>query len=308
MKKLTAIIALAFVLTACAKTETPTGASPPTETTSSETTTSETTTISEEDMKYMLTGAYGETLDLREANEIYYPKWNDELKNEEKVILTVEEALTANWYIVGYNSFCYAAKPSGICYSTVDNPDMFEYEEGFPHLKEDISYEYKFERVNVGETYSGLTVKEANYAFSVQSGNFSELVYSGMLYEGEMTMSGYATCSLMSEGYMLEGDIYFYPEKSPNIPFLTKPHTSLGLNWLGSDIDNLEDRLWFYSDTGYMSLGSVFDEKYAGINIPTDGSIFRVTVTIRNLTQGYSETNFVPERAEKSEVLKISVD
>jgi|GEM_PF-6769662 len=303
MKKIISIIALSVILTACAKTEPP---KPVIETTAAAPKTAAITF--EKDDKYEITGAYGETLDLREADKFYYTKFNEETKESEEIPLTLDEAINADYYIVEFNGFCYAAKPSGICYSVIDNPDMFEYVDGRPRIKQEIAHEYKFERVNVGETYSGFTVKEANYIFSVQSGNFSELIYSGMFYEGEATMNGYATCALMSEGYMLAGNIYFYPENSPDIPTVTNPKASLDLNWLASDINNYEDFTWFYSDGGFTSLGSVTDEKYRDVDIPTDGSIFRITATIRNLDTGYSDVSYVPERAEKSECLKIIVD
>jgi len=314
MKKMTAAIALCVILAACAKSEPPPPVPntpetpPPAETAASSSETAAPPIISEADKKYIITGAYGETLDLREADKIYTPKWNEELGDSEKIALTADEAVDASYCVVEFNSFCYAAKPSGVFYSTIDNPDMFEYEDGRPRFKQEIQHEYKFERVNVGETCSGLTVKEANYIISVQNGSINELVYSGMFYEGEITMSGYATCAIMSGGYLTAGNIYFYPENSPNIPDIVNPRASLGLQWLVNDIDNFEDCTWFYTDGSFENLGSAFDEKYKGLDIPTDGSVFRVTATIRNLNPGCSDANYVPERTGKSEVIKISLD
>jgi len=306
MIKYITITALCVLLTACANSETPAPipeTPPPAENTASSekttTVTSETAAISEADKKYFVTGAYGETLDLREAERISY--WDGE--KEEDVELTPDEAAEKSEYIVSFNGFCYAAKSSGISYNSFDNPEMFSINPDDPFqtaLKDDIQYAYEYKRVNVGDKFGGLTVTDALYSLSIANGKVYEHRTSEITFDGEITLTGYIECSVSRAMYMEPGYLFFYPDviTTEDLPVVVNPNAAMSVRLVGTAYDEEKADGWDFTNVLYycgdsgMFFGSIFDDIYKSMDlsdIPTDGSLTYVSVTMKDLSVRYSE-------------------
>jgi len=303
MKKTVLIITLAFMsMAACSGNgeTTPTSQLPPPETTTSTAapvtdTSATTTTISAEDAKYMIKGAFGETLDLRDAVSITY--YNAE--TNEQIALTPDEAIAYEGsYNVFFGDFVYAAKSAGIFLTTVDDPDMFEYETDpnkpqIAWIKKDVPHKYKYERVYVGDKAAGLTAKEAEYWLEVK-GNNTDFCGSSMAYDGEATIDGYLFVFPEDGTYFTTGDMEFIPDArtfgdlpminggDPNhLPLQTYRFAPI---W-GADAE------FCYTDIEYINVGSMRDEKYKNTDfgmIPIEdyGKAIHVSVTFKDLVVG----------------------
>jgi len=309
MKK-TCILLAILVLSACANSETPAPipeTPPPAEntsssenTTASETVTfvtSETTALSEEDMKYMIKGAYGETLDLREAS----------------AVTDIDGG-----YVAEFNGFSYAAKSAGIFYTETDDPEKFNFETDpmlpkFAWLKEEerVTHDYEYVRVNVGDKFGGLTVEQADYSVKVADG-VTEIVKSEILYGGEITLIGYICAAAGDDTYIMRGETDFMPDSRGfgDLPVIMRnvleddsPLFNVGNAPLWAD-----KRESIYTDVDSFYLGTLLDEEYKNADL-SDIPYFipaYAKVTLKNLNiRYYTENNL--RNMNKAEIVSVKL-
>jgi len=229
--------------------------------------------ISEEDNKYMVTGAFGERLDLRDADEIEC--YGDDLP----FVGTPDDALLCGMYRASYRGFAYAAKSAGIFYTTVDNPEKFTQKSGNANsydFNENIPREYKYFRVKNGDKFGGLTVEKTSYSFYMFNGKIDMPVVI-ISYDGEVTMKGYIVDT--------DGDLTFVPDAGTigDLPAVTelaplRCDNFDGVSSLSSDS--------CYSDVRSIYLGSIglFYKDTDFSDVPFGDGY--VTVTLKDLLIG----------------------
>lgn len=101
--------------------------------------------------------------------------------------------------------FTYLAEPTGICFNSRDNGDIFNADElTFDGVPQNAPSEYK--RYDIGDAICGMTLTAANTAFSYGGVDscYAEL-------EGSVTMTGYVSIAPEDEYGIDEGDIFFVP-------------------------------------------------------------------------------------------------
>jgi len=265
-KPITPIIAfiLAIALTACAKTNTPPETSspttpPPTDTTSS---------------------AESETTDTSVTGETDEGIYIDYLG----VKIDVSEYKHDDMYYGSYEDYTYARKPTGVSFNSVDNPDFYDPET--MELKVDYPEVNPIEKVKLGDKFGTLTATNTQFYFQRGIGgdnNIWQECASIIDYEGDITLKGYVFTATVSEGYDTKGDIFFIPDSDlvKDIPFPVRYYNYNPCFYQINDGDFV-----IYTDSPYMTLGSLLDEAYAKIDlsaIPDDGTAKYAEITLNGL-------------------------
>ncbi|MCM1164673.1 MAG: hypothetical protein NC299_00880 [Lachnospiraceae bacterium] len=201
------------------------------------------------------------------------------------------------------DGFVYLAEPSGVCRTSYDDADVFDGESlRFTDVSETPKKDYK--RVSVGETFCGLTLKQAEVNFahgldsteytlgdgSVKLGSelgFPEIYFMGGMaaFEGEATMTGYMCAAPEDEYNVAEGDIIFVPSgcecTMPVMGYRFDPDVGTAhfprINTRGG--------MYWENEYGYVYLGNaVYGEVSADVSaLPEDGSFVKVSVTVDNI-------------------------
>jgi len=145
--------------------------------------------------------------------------------------------------------------------------------------------------VNKGDSIGGLTCTDAYAEYFLNKNNAYDfprfaLVGSSVGFEGEFEVSGYIDRFDGNEGYVEEGELYFYP-----------------------DVDGWQGLPVIYGDTTYrtyilkddslefapfrISLGTIYD--YSAIDLERDipqGSSVHMDLVLKDLQLSYANTNF----------------
>jgi len=268
-KPTTPIIAfiLALALTAYDKTATSPETSspttpPPTDTTSSAESETSDTSVKKEETEEKDEGIYIDYLGVK---------------------IDVSEYKHDDMYYGSYEDYTYARKSTGISFNSIDNPDFYDPET--MELKVDYPEVKPIEKVKIGDKFGTLTVTKTQFYFQRGIGgdnNIWQECASIVDYEGDITFKGYVSVTTVAEGYSEKGDISFLPDSVffKDIPFPVNANTQ-PLFYYYNNGD-----LIIYSDSPYMSLGSLYDEAYAKIDlsaIPNDGTAKHIEITLTGL-------------------------
>lgn len=269
MKKLTTpviTLTLALALTACAKTGAPPDPQtpppttpPPTDTTSSATSTA--TSDTEEIGEGIYIDYFGEKIDIsgyKQDNDMYYGSYED---------------------------YTYARKPTGFGFNSIDNPGFYDPET--MELKVDYPETNPIEKIKIGDKFGTLTVTKTQFYFqrgrNANDNTIWQECASFVEYEGDITLKGYVFTATASEGYDTKGDIFFIPDSNlvKDIPFPVYAYNNKPCFYQINDSD-----LVIYTDSPYMTLGSLLDEAYARIDlsaIPDDGTAKYIEIALTGL-------------------------
>lgn len=214
---------------------------------------------------------------------------------------TPEDFSIDNFSGVVCNGFVYLAEPSGICRTNYDNADVFDSEAiRFTDISEMPKKDYK--RANVGDTFGGLTLIDAQINFahgldeteytlgdgSVKYGSelgFPEIYFMGGMaaFEGELTMTGYVSIAAEDEYSIMTGDIIFVPSDcectAPVMSYRFDPDAGTA----HFPRINTHNDLYWENDYGYIYLGNAENTEADISDIPTDGSFVKVSVTFDNI-------------------------
>ncbi len=215
---------------------------------------------------------------------------------------TPEDFSTDNFSGVVCNGFVYLAEPSGICRTNYDNADVFDSEMlRFTDISETPKKDYK--RANVGDTFGGLTLIDAQINFahgldeteytlgdgSVKYGSelgFPEIYFMGGMatFEGEVTMSGYICQAAQDEYSIMTGDIIFVPSDCECTVPVMSYRFDPDVGTAHYPRINTRDDLYWENDYGYVYLGNVNATEADVSMIPDDGTFAKVNVTFDNIT------------------------
>ena len=214
------------------------------------------------------------------------------------------ELYSEEFTAINCKDFIYLAAPSGKCFNNRDNADIYD-EAGMSFEGVPGGSFKDYVRVNVGDTFCGLTLRSAKtnfqskeeYVFFTSDGSvktaaelpFPEIYFSGgeCEFDGQLELSGYA-CAVAADVYgIAAGDIVFLPGEGctlpvisysfdPDVGFCHEFHTKadFGMVW-SCEYGNI-----FLGNTGTTA---------ADVSLlPEDGSFVKVKVTIDRIAMSSS--------------------
>ena len=210
------------------------------------------------------------------------------------------ELYSEDFLAVNCKDFIYLSKPSGKCYNDRDNADIYNASAmSFDGVPDEPLKDYA--RVNVGESFCGLTLRSASTNFQNRSDTvffmrdgsqktgaelgFPEINFAGgeCTFDGQLTLEGYA-CAVAADVYgIAAGDIIFVPSDGCSLPVMSytfDPSIGVCREWnTGANFG----MVWC-SEYGTVYLGSI-DTAAADVScLPSDGSFVKVRVTAENIT------------------------
>lgn len=208
----------------------------------------------------------------------------DEASFEERPDSELNELL---YYRTDYG---YMGSFDGKTYNSNTDPDKFDLDT-MTCNEECEAASGGFFIVKKGDNIGGLTCTDAYAEYFLNKNNAYDfpgfaLIGSGVSFEGEFEVSGYIDRFDGNEGYVEEGELYFYPD---------------GDCWQGLPV--------IYGDTTYftyilkddslayvpfrLSLGTIYD--YSAIDLERDipqGSSVHMNLVLKDLQLNYANTNF----------------
>ena len=209
------------------------------------------------------------------------------------------ELYDEDFLAVNCKDFIYLSEPSGLCYNDRDNADIYNAKEmSFTGAPDEPLKSYT--RVNVGESFCGLTLRSASTNFqnrqdmiffmndgSQKTGaelGFPEIYFAGgeCTFDGQLTLDGYA-CAVVEDVYgIAAGDIIFVPSSGCTLPVMSyRFDTDIGVCHKPATASNF-GMVW-RSEYGNIYLGST-ETAAADIScLPDDGSFAKVRVTVENI-------------------------
>lgn len=174
------------------------------------------------------------------------------------------------------NDCAYLAEPLGEAYNSVDNADIFDSESGtFEGAPATVKHEYK--KYKIGDKFGDLTINSAEATVNVMDPTTFDGCMVG--FKGEVTATGFCMISDMSEGYVAEHDILFFPDADcKSLPIM---NYGTGEDELFTfKVGNVCGVNEFF---GYITLGNT--DELSGVDlsaIPEEGKLVKVSVTVKD--------------------------
>lgn len=199
------------------------------------------------------------------------------------------------------DGFVYLAEPTGICRTDYDNEDVFDSGAArFTDISEAPRKDYR--KVEVGETFCGLTLTEAQVNFahgldgmeyvlgdgSTRLGSelgFPEIYFMGGMasFSGEVTMTGYMCVIAEDDRGVFAGDIIFVPSDCectlPVMGYRLDPDSGI----VHYPRLNSRNGMYWQNEYGYIALGNAESVSTDLSELPDDGSFAKVGVTFDNI-------------------------
>lgn len=151
-------------------------------------------------------------------------------------------------------TYVYTPRPAVNC---LEHPELFE-DGYYGYLGEELSDNYEFLRVNVGDKVGDLTVRSASALFRAVYGS-DEVYERGLVeFDGEVELTGYVN---------VETEAPLYPGGGGNITFLPDAESSvkIPMTYFERNYDNGRARrpVWsefgWYGDRSLLELGNIAD-------------------------------------------------
>lgn len=261
-----------------------------------------------------LVGLAGDRILISEITEVFSSDGSD---------VSPEDLTEDNFSAVLCDGFAYVAQSSASSRNSFDNSDV--YDSGDMEFTDMSSTPLKnYVRLDVGNTFCGLTLTEAqvNFArgleqtsFQLEDGSYKtgaelgipEIYFAGgtAKFDGELVMVGYMCCVAEDEYGIGAGDILFIPcDGEGTFPIMSyRVDGDNGFHHL-SQVYAFNDLVW-QNEFGYMYLGNAYDTSADISSLPDDGSFAKVQVTLNNfeLTCGVNFVNSV--RAEIVDIATV---
>ncbi|MBP0984729.1 MAG: hypothetical protein J6A19_13490 [Oscillospiraceae bacterium] len=194
-----------------------------------------------------------------------------------------------NEFLYYRTNYGYTALFDGESYNSYDDPDKFDLD-AWRCTEQCQPASGGFFMVNKGENVGGLTCTDAYAEYFINT-EFSNNVSFGLMsstvcFDGEIEVTGYVDRFDGNEGYVDDGELYFYPD---------------GESWQGLPIPYENSYFWTYSlkDGRLMyapfrlSLGVVYDYSALDLerNIP-QGSTAHMKLVLKDIQFNYVNSNF----------------
>lgn len=215
----------------------------------------------------------------------------DKITDDDITSVTYDEQaeLTEDsWFYATCDGFAYIGGPTGICFNSIDNADIFdEATWTFEGLPQYAPTEYK--RLEVGEEICGLTVKSASTQFctdnvSEETKSIPEIYfrYSSAEFEGSVTMTGYLSIAPEDDYGIEAGDIFFVPAPdSTALPVMNYTFDGSGI-YNKLYINGTNDFKWVI-EYPTIRAGNIHDSALIFSGIPQDNSYVKVKITVDNI-------------------------
>lgn len=194
-----------------------------------------------------------------------------------------------NEYLYYRTDYGYTELFDGKIYNSYDNPDKFNLDEWQCTDQCTASSEGYF-MINKGDKLGKLICTDAYAEYFLNtkyaSGDSFGLMSSAVSFEGEIEVTGYVDRFDGNEGYVEEGDLFFYPddESWQGLPIPFRDYDCLTFC--------LKDERLMYSPFR-LSLGSVYDYSELDLeSIIPQGSTAHVRCILKDLQFKYSNSNF----------------
>lgn len=203
-------------------------------------------------------------------------------ENGEERETAFSELSESDDFSVTCDGFAYAQLPNGKNYNSAYEPGMFKDD---LYRGEDLINENPINRIEVGDTICGLTVKSARTIF--KQGNYPQNFFDKYFsrceveFSGEVTLTGYADVTMYSEFYLdASGDMSFNADKESDV----LPIISF-CAWGKNDrlyIHPYTSQKYLYNDSVCIELGNI-NEMDADHDFDYGESRVRVKITIDNI-------------------------
>lgn len=206
--------------------------------------------------------------------------------------LTAEELTEDNWYYLSCEGFGYITEPTGICCTSIDNPELFDEEIlSFVDIPGYSPKEYR--RVEPGDEICGLTVATAAtdlFRDSIISAGASPDVpgsyFSGstITFDGTAELTGYLLLPPKDDYHVFEGDMFFVPEEKSCI----LPVVNFRYNFDEKKVENnfstscVGDFYWI-NEYPTFYVGNMSDTSADISKIPSEGYYHKVRLTVDNI-------------------------
>lgn len=220
-----------------------------------------------------LIGLDGEPVYTSELSEIYKI---DRETWDEIPVETLDHENLFNVVCDGF-TYVYTPRPAVNC---MDAPELFE--DGY-YIGEELSDNYEFLRVNVGDKIGDLTVRSATSLFRAVYGS-DEVYERGLVeFDGEVELTGFVS---------VETEAPLYPGGGGNITFLPDAESSvkIPMTFFDRNYDNGKDRhlVWnsvgWYGDRSLLALGNIAD---IDSELREGDEFVKVKVTVEDIKLGY---------------------
>lgn len=251
-----------------------------------------------------LVGLAGDRIKASEITEVFSSNGSD---------VAPEELTEDNFSAVLCDGFVYVAQSTAEARNSIENTDV--YDSGNMEFTDMTSTPLKnYVRLEVGNTFCGLTLKEAqvNFArgseqttFQLSDGSMKTGAELGLpeiyfasgtaKFDGTLEMTGYICCLAEDDYGVGAGDILFVPGDGEGVfPIMSyRLDGDNGFHHI-SQMYSLSDLVW-QNEFGYIYLGNAYDTTADISALPDDGSFVKVRVTVDNfeLTCGVNFINSV---------------
>lgn len=235
-------------------------------------------------------GLNGETIYSNEITTVIDSDFNE---------TTIDNITPENFSQAICEGFCYLSEPCGISRTELDNPDSWAGSLNCTDIPQGILRpEYK--RLNVGDTFCGLTIKKASTKFLGSGPN--NFWICNVEFDGELTLTGYIHINHDGDYAVGEGDLQFLIDDKcsilPGNPDTSEsyvspePHTVFKYNGFYYD-NGTDEPSWCMccNEYGLIYLGNISTCTADLSDIGTSNSKYdfyrKVKVKIENLKIGY---------------------
>ncbi|MDE7231171.1 MAG: hypothetical protein K2N56_11885 [Oscillospiraceae bacterium] len=220
-----------------------------------------------------LIGLDGEPVYTSELSEIHKI---DRETHEEIPVETLDHENLFDVVCDGF-TYIYMPRPAVNC---MDDPELFEDEY---YIGEELSDDYEFFRLNVGDKIGDLTVRSASALFRAVYGS-NEVYDRGLVkFDGEVELTGYVN---------VETEAPLYPGGGGNITFFPDAGSSvkIPMTYFDRNFDNGKARrlVWsefgWYGDRSILALGNIAD---IDSELREGDEFVKVKVTVKDIKLDY---------------------
>ncbi len=197
------------------------------------------------------------------------------------------DAISANGPDLVFD-FAFYRNASPIYKTTLDDPDLIRYEDGFwqpavdlDSLDKEIDASYK--KASKGDVLeNGLSVRDAKCQINDRGG-----ILNDIFFDGSITVPGMINYLPEEQAYISAGTLYFRPDTTKAL--IPKPYSSkirVGQYWDGYGNGEDDPPFYMYYDGPAWVLGSINDSKYDKYDLKSafgDKTTIPATVTVGNI-------------------------
>lgn len=235
--------------------------------------------VTEESLSFDIIGIVGDKVKPSDITEIH---------GENNTLLTLEQLTPTNWEYLRCD-FAYAAPSTGICYTSIDNADIYDSESlMFRDAPRLAPSEYR--RLKAGDEICGFTVKSASTDFFKygtfapdEDGNGTYFRNCSAEFEGSAELTGYVWIAPEDDYCVGTGDIFFVPAPGSDIlPVMNYEYVDNGVKTLL--FCGANNGFGWLNEYPNILLGNSSNIAADVSDVPIDGQYHKAKITIDGLS------------------------